>query len=34
MKLEILDKFQNDVNFWCVIHLSGMTGTLKLKPKA
>ncbi len=34
MKLEILDTFKNDVNFWCVIHLSGMTGTLKLKPKA
>ena len=30
MKLEILDTFKNDVNFWCVIHLSGMTG----KPKA
>ncbi|SRR6266568_6884126 len=33
MKLEILDTFKDDVNFWCVIHLSGMTGTLKLKPK-
>ena len=30
----ILDTFKNDVNFWCVIHLSGMTGTLKLMPKA
>jgi hypothetical protein len=34
LKLEILDTFKDDVNFWCVIHLDGMTGTLKLKPKA
>jgi hypothetical protein len=32
MKLEILDKFQNEVHFWCVIHVSDMWGTIQLKP--
>ena len=31
MKLEILDKFQDDVHFWCVIHTSDMWGTIQLK---
>jgi hypothetical protein len=34
MKLEVLDTFTNDVNFWCTEHFFMMTGTLKLKPKA
>lgn len=32
MKLEVLDRFQSDVNFWCVIHESDMWGTIKLRP--
>jgi hypothetical protein len=32
MKLEVLNTFTSDTNFWCVIHQFGMTGTLKLKP--
>jgi hypothetical protein len=32
MKLEVLDTFKSDVNFWCVVHQFGMTGTLKRKP--
>jgi hypothetical protein len=32
MKLEVLPAFQNDVNFWCVIHQSGMWGTIKRTP--
>jgi hypothetical protein len=32
IKLEVTDKFQADVPFWCVIHTSDMWGTLKLKP--
>ena len=31
MKLEVLDTFKSDVNFWCVVHQFGMTGTLKLE---
>jgi hypothetical protein len=31
MKLQVTDKFQADVHFWCTIHTSGMWGTLKLK---
>ena len=32
VKLQVMDNFQADVNFWCIIHLSDMWGTLKLKP--
>jgi hypothetical protein len=32
MKLEITDKFKDDVNFWCVQHTSLMPGIVKLKP--
>jgi hypothetical protein len=32
MKLEVLDTFKADVNFWCVVHHFLMTGTLKLQP--
>ena len=32
LKLEITDKFNEDVHFWCVIHRKRMWGTLKLKP--
>ncbi|MER8499373.1 hypothetical protein [Mesorhizobium sp. M1142] len=32
MRLEVLDTFKDPVDFWCVIHLAGMRGTLKLKP--
>ncbi|TPJ90609.1 hypothetical protein FJ434_06280 [Mesorhizobium sp. B2-5-13] len=32
MRLEVLDTFKDPVDFWCVIHLGGMRGTLKLKP--
>jgi hypothetical protein len=28
----VLDNFQEDVNFWCVVHLSGMWGRLTLGP--
>jgi hypothetical protein len=31
MKLQVLDTFTSDVNFWCVVHVGMMTGTLKLK---
>jgi hypothetical protein len=31
-QLEVLDNFQEDVNFWCVVHLSGMWGRLTLEP--
>lgn len=31
LKLQVLDTFKGDVNFWCVVHEFGMTGTLKLK---
>jgi hypothetical protein len=31
LKLEVSQKFQNDVNFWCVIHKKGMWGVIKLK---
>jgi hypothetical protein len=29
MKLEVLPAFQNQVHFWCIIHQSGMWGTIK-----
>jgi hypothetical protein len=32
MKLEVMDTFKGDINFWCVVHHFMMTGTLKLKP--
>jgi hypothetical protein len=32
VKLQVMDNFQADVHFWCIIHLSDMWGTLKLKP--
>ncbi len=32
LKLEVLDKFRGDVNFWCVIHTATMWGTIQLKP--
>jgi hypothetical protein len=32
VKLQVTDNFQADVNFWCIIHLSDMWGTFKLKP--
>ena len=31
MKLEVVDKFQSDVNFWCIFHTGDMWGTFKLK---
>lgn len=31
MKLEVTDRFQSDVHFWCIIHKRGMWGTIKLK---
>jgi len=31
LKLEVTDKFQSDVHFWCIVHKSGMWGTFKLK---
>ena len=30
-QLQVMDNFQADVNFWCIIHLSDMWGTLNLK---
>ena len=32
MKLEVTDKFEKDVNFWCTEHQAGMWGTFKLAP--
>lgn len=32
LKLEVLDTFQADINFWCVVHKQGMWGMIKLKP--
>jgi hypothetical protein len=32
LRLEILDNFRSDVNYWCVIHTAIMWGTIKLKP--
>ena len=32
MKLKVLDKFQSDIHFWCVIHRSGMWGTIRPRP--
>jgi hypothetical protein len=32
MKLEVLDTFTGDINFWCTVHHFLMTATLKLKP--
>lgn len=32
MKLEVTDKFQNDVHFWCTVHKAVMWGTIKLVP--
>jgi hypothetical protein len=32
LKLEVLDKFQADINFWCVVHKKQMWGMIKLKP--
>lgn len=32
LKLDIVDNFGVDVNFWCVIHKKKMWGTIKLKP--
>jgi hypothetical protein len=32
MKLEVLTAFRNDVHFWCIVHQSGMWGTIKLTP--
>ena len=32
MKLEVLANFTGEINFWCVFHHFGMTGTLKLRP--
>ncbi|AMA60176.1 hypothetical protein BCCGELA001_30735 [Bradyrhizobium sp. CCGE-LA001] len=32
LKLEVTEKFQNDVNFWCIVHEADMWGTFKLKP--
>jgi hypothetical protein len=29
MKLEVLDKLQGEVHFWCIIHKVGMWGTFK-----
>lgn len=34
MKLEVADKFQNDVHFWCIVHRANMWGTFKLKSKS
>jgi hypothetical protein len=31
MRLEVLDTFKTDVDFWCVVHTTKMAGTLKLK---
>ena len=33
MKLEVTEKFQGDIHFWCIVHKQGMWGTLKLKTK-
>jgi hypothetical protein len=32
MRLEVLDTFKDDTDFWCVVHHARMAGTLKLKP--
>jgi hypothetical protein len=32
MKLEVLDRFQSEVHFWCLIHQSAMWGTIKPGP--
>jgi hypothetical protein len=31
MRLEVLNTFKDDVNFWCVVHRAAMPGILKLK---
>jgi hypothetical protein len=31
LRLEVLDKFSDEVDFWCVVHLGQMLGSLKLK---
>jgi len=31
MTLQVLNTFQADVNFWCVVHLKGMWGVIKLQ---
>jgi len=32
MRLEVLDTFKADTNFYCTVHKGRMSGTLKLKP--
>jgi hypothetical protein len=32
MKLEVLDKFQSDVHFWCIIHQDQMWGSIRPRP--
>ena len=32
MKLEVLDKLQSDVHFWCIVHQDDMWGTIKRRP--
>ena len=29
---EVMDRFQSDVHFWCIVHLEDMWGTFKLRP--
>jgi plastocyanin len=29
LKLEVTDKFQGEVHFWCIFHKSGMWGTIQ-----
>jgi hypothetical protein len=31
MQLQVLDTFQSETDFWCVVHLQAMSGVLKLK---
>jgi hypothetical protein len=31
MRLEVLNTFKDEVNFWCVVHHAAMAGTLTLK---
>jgi hypothetical protein len=32
LRLQVLDNFAGDVNFWCTIHTSVMWGVIRLKP--
>jgi hypothetical protein len=33
LKLEVTEKFEDDLNFWCVKHMQIMRGVIKLKSK-